>query len=189
MYHIKPDKRSQTTAILITDAFRKCLEYKEYSDITITDIQKESTVSRSTFYRLFDCMDDVVEYLCDKTFDRVIEEFQLSEHNDLYSIALLFATNWMQEEKILQLAVSIHREDILFNCHMKHFEEIHAIVKEKSSNGYFSCYHIAFLSSVMVGTLSTWIKEGKKESPTELVECIFCVLNDFYHLMNVTTDS
>lgn len=189
MYHIKSDKRSQTTAILITNAFKKCLEYKNYHEITITDIQKESTVSRSTFYRLFDCMDDVVVYLCDKTFEHIIDEFQYYKRKDLYTIALIFATSWMQEAKILQLAVSIHREDILFNCHMKHFEEIHAIVKENSPDDYFSSYHISFLCSIMVGTLSTWIKEGKKESPAELVQCIFCVLNDFYHLMNVTTDS
>ena len=183
MYHIKSDKRSQTSAILITNAFKKCLEYKDYSEITITDIQRESTVSRSTFYRLFDCMDDVVIYLCDKTFEHVIEEFQFSEHKDLYTIALLFVTNWMKEDKILQLAISIHREDILFNCHMKHFEEIHTIVKENSPNNYFSSYHISFLCSMMVGTLSTWIKEGKKENPTELVQCISYVLDDFYHLM------
>lgn len=184
MYHIKPDKRSQTTAVLITDAFKKCLLKKEYEQITITDIQRESTVSRSTFYRLFDCMDDVVAYLCSKTFDIISAEIQHCGYQNFHDIALLFARNWMQQEDLLQLTVKIHREDILYNCHMNYFDKIRQIVTDMTQNDTFSAYHISVLCSVMVGTLLTWIKEGRQKSPEELVTCMMTVLGDFYHLMH-----
>ena len=63
MYHIKSDKRSRTSAKLICDAMLRCLDEKPFSEITIVDLQKESTVDvllfivcstvRKTFWNIF----------------------------------------------------------------------------------------------------------------------------------------
>ena len=77
MYHIKSDKRSQTSAKLICDAMLRCLETKSLFETTIVDLQKESPVGRSTFYRLFDRTEDVLEYLYEQRIQEIYNGYHL----------------------------------------------------------------------------------------------------------------
>ena len=74
MYHIKNDKRAQTSAELICAGLLACMREKPFARITITDVQRASTVSRSTFYRNFDGLEDVLALLCDRGFQTVFAE-------------------------------------------------------------------------------------------------------------------
>lgn len=74
MYHIKNDKRCQKSAARIGEAFRTVLAGKQLSEITVTDIQKASGVGRSTFYRLFDNIDDVLLYVAEDEFHGLITD-------------------------------------------------------------------------------------------------------------------
>lgn len=56
MYHIKNDKRARASTELICAGLLACMKEKPFARITITDVQRASTVSRSTFYRNFDCL-------------------------------------------------------------------------------------------------------------------------------------
>lgn len=69
MYHIKQDKRAKASVELICKGLIDCLSKKNFADITISDIQRSSTVSRSTFYRNFDCLEDVLSLICDRVFE------------------------------------------------------------------------------------------------------------------------
>ena len=71
MYHIKHDKRAQAATELICAGLLACMKEKPFARITITDVQRASSVSRSTFYRNFDCLEDVLVLLCDRGFQAV----------------------------------------------------------------------------------------------------------------------
>lgn len=71
MYHIKHDKRAESSVELICTAVLELLETKPLGEITISDVQRRSTVSRSTFYRNFDSLEDVLALLCDRGFDEI----------------------------------------------------------------------------------------------------------------------
>ena len=62
MFHIKKDKRSQTSAILILEAMDVCLRRHPFEDVSITEVCNQATISRATFYRLFDTLEDVIAY-------------------------------------------------------------------------------------------------------------------------------
>lgn len=68
MYHIPNDKRAKRSGELIYQGLLNCLKKKSFELITITDLQKESGVARSTFYRLFDNMSDVLYWQCNLCF-------------------------------------------------------------------------------------------------------------------------
>jgi len=76
MYHIKKDKRTQKSSELIYEGLIKCLETKDFTKITISDIEKYSTVSRATFYRLFDSLEDILSMKCDYCFKEVLENYK-----------------------------------------------------------------------------------------------------------------
>ena len=83
MYHIKNDKRCLRSAALIADALERLLDQKIFADISVSDLQRESGVGRSTFYRLFDNIDDVVTYLVDEKFKDGLDSSQLFSVLDL----------------------------------------------------------------------------------------------------------
>lgn len=62
------NKKEEKTIALILEAFERLLETKTYSEISVSDIITESTVSRSTFYSHFKKKDDVLKSVCTSVF-------------------------------------------------------------------------------------------------------------------------
>ncbi len=80
-------KSSETSALEKIDrALEELLQKKNYSDITCSDIIKESGVSRSTFYLYFKNKDQVVTHLCDNIFNHVFSSnLSKEKHHDFSS--------------------------------------------------------------------------------------------------------
>ena len=69
MYHIKQDRRSRASADEIARGLNTCLKTMPLSAVTITDLHRATGVSRATFYRLFDNIEDVLVYQCDQMLE------------------------------------------------------------------------------------------------------------------------
>ena len=65
MYHIANDLRAKKSAELICQGLEECLKEMPLNKIHIVNIYKKCFVSRATFYRLFDTIEDVFAYECD----------------------------------------------------------------------------------------------------------------------------
>lgn len=171
MFHIKDDKRSQRSAELIVNGVKQCLKRKRFEDITITDIQKASTVGRATFYRLFDRTEDVLEYSCDIGVKRIINELLKSEHptiNEVNEYILEYAA-------ALELVMTSRREHILYNCVYKYENEIRTIMKLAPENTG-SVYFTSILTGIAISVVDTWINNGRKETADEVHKCIYDTL-------------
>ena len=171
MYHIANDKRARISAGLVLDALEECLKEKNYDLITITDVCRVSTVSRATFYRLFDNMDDVLAYkieLFESEFESEITG------KDIREIMVSFLSRWIEHPEVLDILIHIHREDILYECHRKRADNIsrHFLKMEATD------YHISILTQLLISVLTTWAKNGKKETPAEIVDILEKVMND-----------
>lgn len=77
MYHVKDSKRTKESARLIVGGLHECLKMKKFESITVTDVQKQSTVGRATFYRLFDSVSDVLAYEFDEEFSKLMKSEEL----------------------------------------------------------------------------------------------------------------
>lgn len=107
MYHIKEDKRAKASVELICDGLKRCLKEKSFESVTISDIQRVSGVSRSTFYRNFDRIEDVLALMC----DRVFEEAFLSDYANISEA--VFRT-WFRHQELIETIVGIDRGDMLY---------------------------------------------------------------------------
>lgn len=83
MYHIKNHKKSIKSADLISNAFLNLLETKSYEEISVNDLHKESYVSRTTFYSLFDNVDDIFRYQIDQILGEIAETMKTIDDKDL----------------------------------------------------------------------------------------------------------
>lgn len=160
MYHIKQDKRAETSVELICEGLRDCLAEKSFADITISDIQRSSSVSRSTFYRNFDRIEDVLSLMCDRVFEAAFASGGGEIRQEVFS-------QWFRNAEIIETIVQIKRGDLLFEslrrsaAKFKLFEGI-----EQDSELYN--YLISIIASTMMGILVTWVEHGKKEDESEL---------------------
>lgn len=86
MYHKKNDRRSIQSSDWIYEALKVLMLDKEYSKITITDIVNKANIGRTTFYRNFDTIDDVLKMKCDEKFNEFrkfcIDYYKLNSISD-----------------------------------------------------------------------------------------------------------
>ena len=72
MYRIKQDQRTIRSCQLIYDALATLIREKPFSKISVTDVVKTADVGRTTFYRCFDEIEDVLRMRCDQVFDGLV---------------------------------------------------------------------------------------------------------------------
>lgn len=166
MYHIKNDKRALTSARLICEAFQRCLQEKPYGQITISDIQRLSTVSRSTFYRNFDSLEDVLSLLCDKGF---AEAFSAREENRSAPIAVF--RYWYNHGELLEAVLQSGHIELFLDSFRRSLEAAGAARLVNADGAEFD-YFISSIAYVMIGTLATWIRRGQQENEQQLLHAL-----------------
>ncbi len=94
MYHISNDKRARQSSELIYQGLLACLKHKNFDEITVTDLQKASGVARTTFYRAFDNMSDILYWKCDLCFQEVLGSFTQEQFKDELSLVRQYFAYW-----------------------------------------------------------------------------------------------
>lgn len=170
MYHISKDKRSIQSAELIFKGLLKCLEKKSVEFITITDLQKTSHVARSTFYRSFDNLSDVLFWKCDSCFSEVLGGYDPQGFKNELELVRDYFTYWFTHSEILELLIKINRQDIIYSCHMKNAE----LLQQQFGKipGVDSNYFMAIRTGFTISVLTAWLKGGRKENPDEVVKIL-----------------
>ncbi|MGN0617817.1 MAG: TetR/AcrR family transcriptional regulator, partial [Ruminiclostridium sp.] len=173
MYHISKDKRAEQSSELIYNGLLKCIKKKPFEQITISDLQKASGVARSTFYRAFDNISDVLYWRCDACFAEVLLNYQPKPNGGELDLAKHYFTYWLNHSDILELLIQINRIDIIYACHMKNAEIMQQrFGKLPGLNVEHGNYFIAIRTGFTISILTVWLKGGRKETPEELVQII-----------------
>lgn len=160
MYHIKEDKRAKASVELICDGLKRCLKEKSFESVTISDIQRISGVSRSTFYRNFDRMEDVLALMC----DRVFEEAFASDYSNISEA--VFRT-WFRYADMIEAVVGIGRGDMLYASLRRCTSRMRSGLPEWGDAAPLD-YLASIIASSMMGIMITWVERGKKDSEEEL---------------------
>ena len=172
MYHIKSDKRSQSSAAEIVRGLEECLKTTPLKAITVSDIHRVTGISRATFYRLFDTPEDVLHY----QFAQVAELSAANHSADWTGTPeqLLEATIelGMQNNEFLKAVVSNGRFDLLYQYTEQNFRLIDEkmAIFPQNMEPIQREYLLGQLSMSMVATLITWSRNGRKETAAEVVD-------------------
>lgn len=189
MYHIKPDKRSRTSARLISEGLLECMKKKDFTQITITDLQRTSGVGRSTFYRLFDNISDVLAYMCDMQFEKIMENANQIPTENADEFMLMSIRSWMESIDLIKALASSNRLDLLFSSSRNSLEQAKELYAERFGNGHQMLmtdrereYILSGMLCAMMGILAVWVQRGRQETPEELLRIIN---SSFQGLMDV----
>ena len=156
------------------DALVVCMRTKNFSDVTISDLARESGVSRVTFYRYFDTTTDVLAYLCDSLFDETegIEELKLST-DDSFFISLL--NYLMERSELLEAIYNSRRLDLFQKSMAKHVDELSYSYLPGRSELEVEYIRRAFttaFAAAFASIISVWAQNGKKETPEDILRII-----------------
>ena len=182
MYHIKSDKRAQASAQLIGNAMMELLKVRNFDDISVSDIQRQSTVGRATFYRLFDNTVDVLSWLCNQIFDTMANRNASPTENMVESM-IAFIGAWMEHEVLLQAIIRSGHIEVLYEMLYRRMKEAGDLLFPdlQLENGKAD-YLVSIASTAMIGGLSAWLKHGKTESAEQVFENIREVIGVFHQL-------
>ena len=132
-------------------------------------MQHASTVSRSTFYRNFDCLEDVLALLCDRGFQAVFTAYNALPAAQRGNLPKAVFHYWFHNSAVLEALVQIHRTDILFDSLRRSSGLIEALQPLADDPARFD-YFVAIITSAMIGVLTVWVEHGKTETEDQMVQ-------------------
>lgn len=172
MYHISRDKRASQSADIIYKSLLQCLERKSFEQITVSDVQRASGVARTTIYRCFDNLSDILSWRCDLCFREALHSVQTAAPSESALMHGYF-TYWTTHSDILKLLIDINRQDIIYACHMKNARELEqAYGALPGMDEVHARYFMAIRTGVTISVLKAWLDGGQKEAAEELVQLI-----------------
>lgn len=180
MYRIKADRRTERSAERIYNGLDTCLASKQLRDISVSDICQASGVGRSTFYRIFDRIDDVLLMKCDRCFKEVLHGFVEVNGDKPFerlNLVRFYLEYWLDNWKVLDNVLKANRHDIVYQSHLKHSL---IIAQKYNPNPGLSLverrYLLAMRTGQTVSVLSAWIDGGRRESIEELFSILKKIL-------------
>ena len=160
--NIKNNKRKRQSMENIEKAFLNMLLEKTITQISVTDICKETGLNRSTFYANYIDIYDLADKIRKKMEDDFYSAFHDKPDNDgvkffrhIYDNQILyrvyFKLNYREEYPYFVLDLT--RSDVEFN------------------DRYIG-YHTEFFLSGITAVIKKWLNSGCKETPEEMADII-----------------
>ncbi|MBQ9840849.1 MAG: TetR/AcrR family transcriptional regulator [Erysipelotrichaceae bacterium] len=182
MHHVKNDKRSQTSANAIYEALLKLLKSNSFDTITVSSICEESNISRATFYRNFDILEDVLAWYGDLLIRKLIANYFKLPNN-----ARPAFTNYA-----LGLAFDeVEYIEVLSKTNKMHLIEPYVLTVLKSvpltydiNESPYIKYAIHAKVAAFFSIINCWIVSGKKESIEELQNNLYEIYK-YIHTIDV----
>jgi AcrR family transcriptional regulator len=168
MYHISQDVRAQKSAELLADGLVECSKSKTFDQITVSDISAVSTVSRATFYRLFDNTYDILQYICDRDAEEVFSHTDIIASKGLKYFILNFLSGLMEHRQFVSLLAESNHLDMIRIAHEKYYDKIRVVVDQGINDQDIADYIVEAMASALPSMLRVWVMHGEKETPEEL---------------------
>lgn len=177
MYHIKNDQRSIRSSEMLYDGLAQLIREKPFNTITVTDVVETGKVGRTTFYRNFDEIEDILRMRCDQVFADLIVYFKeyMQKHTTKTGTELLkpLLRYFYLHSDIIELLMIANRIDIIqdsFRMVMGPFKTM-AMALHDVADEYMD-YGIAIRVGVITSILIRWIENGKRQAPDDLADTL-----------------
>lgn len=187
MYQKKKDKRSIQSSEWIYEALKELIKDKNYSKITVTDIVNKANLGRTTFYRNFETIDDVLRMKCEDKFSEFREyciNYYTSNEFEDKTFLKPFLRYWYYNSEIIELLIKANRESIIKECITKEvqfFIGASSIDKNKVIYSHLN-YFIEMRVANSISILTEWIKNDKNIAPNDLADIISCQVKESLNL-------
>ncbi len=171
MYH-----KEKSAKQLIADAYLRLLNQKPYLDITVTDVVKEAQVARVSYYRAFDSLDGVLEFVLDGFYEKVTKDILpmfMRDKLDAWKTLLLKAYRSIKEDGFNVSHVMHQNSAYMLACLTRRFDFDKTFLDSMTLE---QKYMMPVNISAMFTCAKIWADSGYKETPEQLAEFVFGII-------------
>lgn len=178
MYRIKQDQRTIRSCQLIYDALAQLIYEKPFSKITVTEIVETAQVGRTTFYRCFDEIEDILRMRCDQVFDELIAYLKVYRReggrpDNPGGMLRPMLRYFYLDSAIIDMLLRADRLNILQTTFLERAAFMQPMVAEQLQvSGAYPAYASKIRIAVMCTILAHWVDTGKREAPDELADTL-----------------
>ena len=176
MYRITNDQRTKRSGQLIYEALAELIYDKPFSKISVSNIVEKAQVGRTTFYRCFDSIEDILRMRCDQVFDELLAYIlnyrrQADNSVDVGPHLKPLLRYFYLNSDIIELLLQANRMDILLGSFRARSKPLTAMAAQQLQlEENYAAYGVEMRLGVLVAILSNWVKTGKREAPDELAD-------------------
>jgi len=189
MYHIKSDKRSVRSSEWFFEALEALMLETEYSKIKVIDLADKAKLGRTTFYRNFDTIDDILRMKCDEKLlglKNYFMEYYKEAVLDTQGLFLKpFLNYWYVDSNIVELIIKADKIDVFqvsFTNMVNEYRDLITTRNSDTTTNRVSLKNANYINKIRVAVsisiLTEWIKNDKDVSPDELSEILISRLKN-----------
>lgn len=141
------------------DALMQLMQEKPFEKISIGALCDRAGVSRMTYYRSYNCKEDILLQHLDECFSEFSKDLQVQ---DFYKVALSFFVFWQYKER--DFLVAVIRSGLSAQLMDKFYGYLDQIVPQIGEHTYIK----SFLAGGLYKMLLDWMRDGMKTPPEEL---------------------
>jgi len=163
----------------MADAFVDMLSQKLYVDITVTDIVNTAQVARVSFYRNFNSISDVVDYITDELanefIDKILPVLNSNDENKWREFLFDFINNALNNRGKIE-AINLQNTAVLFS-HLNTKMQMYVNV---NSNKTISDKYTSYVKACLINNVvKKWIDDGMVETPEEIINYLMSFITLF----------
>lgn len=163
----------------MADAFVDMLSQKSYTDITVTDIVNTAQVARVSFYRNFNSISDVVDYITDELanefIDKILPVLNSNDENKWREFLFDFINNALNNRRKIE-AINLQNTTVLFS-HLNTKMQMYVNV---NSNKTISDKYTSYVKACLINNVvKKWIDDGMVETPEEIINYLMSFITLF----------
>lgn len=163
----------------MADAFVDILSQKSYADITVTDIVNTAQVARVSFYRNFNSISDVVDYITDELanefIDKILPVLNSNDENKWREFLFDFINNALNNRGKIE-AINLQNTAVLFS-HLNTKMQMYVNV---NSNKTISDKYTSYVKACLINNVvKKWIDDGMVETPEEIINYLMSFITLF----------
>ena len=168
-------------------AFTELLSEKNYNKITVQEIIDRANIGRSTFYSHFETKDDLLKEICRELFEHIFSNdlsrecskvFENSKRNPKILITHILYHLKENKEKFIKV-LSCESNDLFLEYFKTYLFKMidEYIIIDNTDDEKFKKFLKNHICCSFVETVKWWINDQMKESPEEMADYFFKVVN------------
>ncbi|MDC7288066.1 TetR/AcrR family transcriptional regulator [Blautia schinkii] len=158
----------------LLSALIQLAQYEKWSGITVTALVEKSGVARSSFYRNFSTIEDIVDYGIMQMNEKYNQENPSPDENFRNKELMYFKFRFFKE----------HAPLILTFHHAQTPQTLLAAINDFVIDAYgdmptssISKYELYYYSGAFYNMMIHWLEDGAKESPEDMAEEFLRIAN------------
>ena len=187
MYHIKNDQRSIRSAEMLYEGLSTLIQEMPFNSIKVNDLVAASKVGRTTFYRNFDTIEDILRLRSDQVFEDMIQYViaYVERYGNESRVMLLkpVLRYFYLHSEIVELLMRADRLDIAMASLRRAVEpNIGRATTYLGINETYVEYNVTIRIGIIINILVQWIRTGKREPPDELADTLSAMMKEMVTL-------